>query len=515
MAGREPLERAALQPRLLAQMHGPGGSGTVEGIDHRLMASWRRSQDYGVPLDDVDPLFTGSYDTESLFFECGQEVLRALHSTLSMEPISLMLTDADGLVINRLCGDSSLTRDLDAVHLAPGFSFSEREAGTNGLALALADRVPTLVRAEEHYVLSLCTYTCAAVPVWDPHLGRLEGSINLTMWSRQSSDLLLALAQSAAANTTALMLARSRGRSSRTAPRGEVFRVAAVRLEPGSGTARALSSAWQGAFDQAHAAMRDGRVVAAVGEPGSGRTTVLAQAERQTRPRGRILAVSPPSPQDAAAWLSLWTPELGKPHTSVIVGDVDMLPTWVAEQLRDLLLKVRAQQLEGPEATTASVPLSVTAERFEDIPGPLAALVDTVIGVPPLRDRQEDVLPLALHFASQARGRQVDFTAAARHALTGCAWPGNAEQLRRVVTSAARRTELIGIQHLPAEVLSDSTHHLPRIRAFEREEIVRVVTRPGATMRRAADELGMSRATLYRKVSQYGIRLPREEGRPG
>ena len=53
-----------------------------------------------------------------------------------------MLTDADGLVLNRLSGDTSLLRALDAVHLAPGFAYAERTAGTNGLGLALADRVP-------------------------------------------------------------------------------------------------------------------------------------------------------------------------------------------------------------------------------------------------------------------------------------------------------------------------------------------------------------------------------------
>ena len=51
--------------------------------------------------------------------------------------------------------------------------------------------------------------------------------------------------------------------------------------------------------------------------------------------------------------------------------------------------------------------------------------------------------------------------------------------------------------------------HLPRIRAFEREEMVRVLTRPGVTIENAARELGMSRATIYRKLAQYGIQLPR------
>jgi hypothetical protein len=477
-------------------------------LPDRLLASWQRSQDYGVPLEQVDPAFTGTFDQDSLFVECGREVLTQLHRTLAAEPVSLMLTDAEGLVLNRLCGDHALLRALDSVHLAPGFAYSERETGTNGLGLALADRTPTLVRAEEHYALSLCTYTCAAAPVFDPVTGRLEGSVNLTTWSQSSHELLLALAQSAANNTSALMLARSQGRSPRPTARGEVFRVEASRLEPGSGTLQSLSPAWTEALLSSSAAMSSGRVVAAVGEIGSGRTTLLAQAERRSRPRERILAASAPPPQDASAWLSLWTPELGKLHTAVIVRDADALPTWVAQRLYELMTRIR-ELGQG-----AAVPFSMTAQRFEDIPTPLASLVETIVQVPALRDRPEDVLPLAQHAAMRARGRQVGFTPAAQTALADYAWPGNVRELHRVVKQAAHRTDVIDLRHLPTALLSDSTHRLTRIETFERDEIVRILTQPGITMRAAAAELGMSRATVYRKIAQYGIRIPSAERRP-
>ncbi len=207
------LERADLHRDLESLVPVPVSGAPVDTVPARVRASWLRSQEYGVPLSDIQPVFTGSYDEGSLFYECGRDVLTDLHHTLASEPVSLMLTDADGLVLNRLCGDHDLLRELDTVHLAPGFAYSEREAGTNGLGLALADRLPTLVRAEEHYALSLCTYTCAAAPVLDPVSGRLEGSVNITTWSRSSSELLLALAQAAAGNTSALMLARGRGRA--------------------------------------------------------------------------------------------------------------------------------------------------------------------------------------------------------------------------------------------------------------------------------------------------------------
>jgi hypothetical protein len=290
-------QRARLQRR-------PDGGSAAHDLSRpvlgRLLASWQRSQDYGVSPDTVEPVFTGTLDDTSLFFQCGLEVLTDLHRSLAGEPVSLMLTDPAGLVLNRLSGDHALLRTLDAVHLAPGFAYSEREAGTNGVGLALADRVATLVRAEEHYATSLCGYTCAAVPVIDPVTGRLEGSINLTTWADTGGGLLLALAQSAAGNTQALMLNRSLGRAPLRAPRGEVFRVEPSRLEPGSGRLTTLSTAWTAALEVATGALVQQKVVAAIGEPGSGRTTLLAQALRAARPRGRILAASAPDPVDVA-----------------------------------------------------------------------------------------------------------------------------------------------------------------------------------------------------------------------
>lgn len=470
-------------------------------IPRRLLASWQRSEDYGIPLDTVEPVFTGTDDLGSLFVQCGNEVLADLQRTLFNEPISLMLTDADGVVLSRVSGDHGLLVALDDVHLAPGFVYSEREVGTNGLGLALADRAPTLVRADQHYARSLCAFTCAAVPVLDPTTGALEGSVNLTTWSRSSSQLLLALARSAASNTAALMLARTNGRRPRPTPRGQVFRVEAPRLEPGSGTLHSLSDTWNSAVGRAERAMSDGRVVAAIGEPGAGRATLLAQAARHTYPRDRILSAGVPAPSDIQTWLGLWTPEIGKAHTAVVVRDVDTLPAWVAERLRDLVNR--------SAGNTPSVPFAVTAQRFEDIPAALAGLVDTVVAVPPLRERSADVLPLAAHIAKRTRGRDVDFGPAAVRALVNYGWPGNIDQLVEVVTHAASRTDVIDIADLPSEVLAGRGHHLSRIEAFERGEIVRVLAGGAGTMAEAAQELGMSRATLYRKIAQYDLHVPR------
>ncbi|SFJ38703.1 regulatory protein, Fis family [Amycolatopsis sacchari] len=458
-------------------------------VPARLRASWQRSERYGVPPDEVQPVFTGTVDEGSLFYECGSEVLRGLHATLANEPVSLMLTDSEGFVLSRLCGDSTILRSLDRVHLAPGFSYAERNAGTNGLGLALADRAPSLVSAEQHYCSGLWGYTCAAAPVLDPATGALLGSVNLTTWSQSSKELLLAVAQAAAGNTAALMMARGSGHAARPAPRGEVFRVYSDRLpEP------RLSGAWQDALAEAEGAIARGRVVVVSGEPGVGKTALASAARRAVRPRERVLNARPPAPQDADAWLALWTPELGKPDTCVIISGVDALPVSAAEELAAALSAV-------PAAVPA--PFTLTAEDPAAIPDVLGELADTVVEVPALRYRPDDVEPLARSFAGRSR-----FTPAAMRALQAYQWPGNVRQLRDVVRQAATRADVIDTRHLAPEVFTGGTRRLTRMEAVERDEIVRCLTQPGASVAKAASLLGMSRATIYRKIAHYDIKVP-------
>ncbi|WP_405421393.1 helix-turn-helix domain-containing protein [Pseudonocardia alni] len=455
----------------------------------RISASWARSETYGAPTEAVDPAFTGAVDDGSLFARCGGEVLAGLHEGLPGEPISLMLTDADGIVVSRLCDERALLDALDRTYLAPGFAFGEREAGTTGLGLALADRVPSLVRGDEHYCTGLWGYTCAAAPVLDPVDGSLLGSINLTTWSQRSDGLLLALARTAAGQTSALMLAHARGASPRRAPRGEVFRVAP---QPVGGTA-ALGPAWAAALDEVRDALRDGARVGVVGEPGAGKSALLAAALRAVRPRHRVLHARPPAAEDAVSWLSLWSPELGKDDTAVIAGRVHELPAPVATRLAALVRSL-------PRAS-----LSVTAGCVDGIPDALSRLLDVVVEVPALRHRPEDVPVLAAHFARDG----VTFTDAAARALRTYSWPGNVEQLRRTVRDAAARSSLVDVRHLPPELLATRSGSLTRIESLERDELVRCLTEHGMSVTRAAETLGISRATAYRRVQRYGITTSR------
>jgi hypothetical protein len=466
----------------------------------RLRASWRRSEQYGLDHDEVTPVFTGSLDTGSLLYECAHQVLTDLQAAIANEPVSLMVADRDGLVLARLCSDPAINSALDRVHLAPGFYYAERNAGTNGLGLSLADRTPSLVRAGDHYCTELRGYTCAAAPVLDPLSGEVAGTINLTTWSDSSSDLLLGLAQTAAGATSGLMLVRSTGRTVQPAPRGQVVHVVGGHLAAGTGDP-CTSAGWRSAIDAAATAVATGRVSAMVGEPGTGKATLAALASRRLSGRRRILHARAPEAADAAAWLELWTPELRSPDVCIIVSGTHRLPAWAAGELAQIL---GAARCAGPQPQ----PFVLTAPDFAIIPDEVAALVDAVVEAPPLRLRGEDVAPLAHHFALEERHRPLTFTPRATCALTAYHWPGNVGQLRRVVRDAAARADVIDLHHLPPEVFDGGRRVLTRLERLERDEIIRCLTAPHTTMTGAAEELGIGRATLYRKIAQYDITLP-------
>ncbi|GAA1615088.1 helix-turn-helix domain-containing protein [Actinoplanes couchii] len=462
----------------------------------RLRASWLRSERYGVSPDHVDPVFSGTIDTGSLLYSCASEVLSGLQATIANEPVALMIADRDGMVLARLCPDTTIQRSLDRVHLAPGFSYSERVTGTNGLGLSLADRAPTLVKAEEHYCTGLRGYTCAAVPVLDPVHRELVGSVNLTTWSGSSSALLLALAQAAASATSALMLARGAGRTLPPAPRGEVFTVIGGSLASADGDP-CVSAAWHAALDGAATAVQRGRGLAVLGAPGSGRSTLAALARRRAPDRPHLLHVRAPDAGAVAGWLALWTPELAKPGTCVIISGADTLPAWAAGDLAHLLAAA------SPDRWV------LTAPDLAALPAELSALTAAAVTVPGLAQRPDDVLPLAHHFAARVRHRPAVFTPRAVAALTAYHWPGNTRQLRRIVRDAANRATTIDLQHLSTELLDGPARQLTRLETLERDEIARCLTEPGQTMTRAAEELGISRATLYRKTAYYRITVPR------
>ena len=135
------------------------------------------------------------------------------------------------------------------------------------------------------------------------------------------------------------------------------------------------------------------------------------------------------------------------------------------------------------------------------------------IHLPPLRERRVDLPLLVRHILSEQRaitGRHVEaVNDEAMQALLAYEWPGNIRELKNTLGYAVIHCAgtAIELEDLPPEVLERATPVIPPsdLPGDERERIVAALARAGGERKAAAALLGVSRATLYRRMAHYGI----------
>jgi DNA-binding NtrC family response regulator len=164
-------------------------------------------------------------------------------------------------------------------------------------------------------------------------------------------------------------------------------------------------------------------------------------------------------------------------------------------------------------ATNADLPGEIDGGRFrEDL---LYRLNTVVIHLPPLRERPEDIEPLSNHFLAHYAGRYrkpiTGFDDAARKALRTHRWPGNVRELghavERGVLMADPSATLISARHLGLQDTRgvEASPDALSLEDAERVFILKVLARHNGDVRLAAQQLGMSRSALYRRLQQYGV----------
>jgi DNA-binding NtrC family response regulator len=134
------------------------------------------------------------------------------------------------------------------------------------------------------------------------------------------------------------------------------------------------------------------------------------------------------------------------------------------------------------------------------------------IAIPPLRERADDILPLARHFLAQA-GREAGktikgFTPGAEQRLMGYGWPGNVRELKNLVERAVilSSSDVIDAHDLhlnPAPLVTPSSDQAPALvplEEIERSHIRAVLARVHGNRSAAARILGITRQTLRKKI---------------
>jgi DNA-binding NtrC family response regulator len=198
---------------------------------------------------------------------------------------------------------------------------------------------------------------------------------------------------------------------------------------------------------------------------------------------------------------------------SVLLTEVDALD----EEAQAYWARIARGRGLGPRVlatASAAFPLRIHEEGFEASLG--NALLRFSVQVPTLRERPSDVSEIASHFAAEiARelGRpEHGLSEDALEALRSTRWPGNVAELRRVVEralafSAGHEVSGEEVNAVLAEVRMSVAALRERHRSEERESLLRALSEHGGNIARAAQQLGRSRAALYRLAHKHGVAL--------
>lgn len=287
-------------------------------------------------------------------------------------------------------------------------------------------------------------------------------------------------------------------------------------------------------------ARTDRTALLVTGEPGTGKRTI-ARLLHDLSPRSDAPCLETAAGTDdpSALEATLFGIEAGHDGTiareglveladggSLIVTQIGEAPLGVQGELARMLenrsIRRRGGAREVPvdvrliATTSASLGDAVAAGTLrEDLWHRLNVLP---LVVPPLRDRsRDDILALlkrtVREFAPGLPGAPVRFSEEALERLLNHAWPGNLREMRNLVERAllvARGGEQIGIEHLPGEFRArpgpfDRRHTPLTMDEVERMHIERTLKFHAGNRTRAAEELGISRATLIAKIKKYAI----------
>jgi len=569
----------------------------ADQVRDTILASWWRSRRWNVAADRIDMSYIRDPDLDTPLTRSAMPVLRHLRENLEGQPISVILTDADGVVLSRMTADHDLDRHLDSVQLAPGFSYAEEFVGTNGIGTALEGGQPMHVFGHEHYAENLEDLACAGVPIHHPISGKTIGAVDLTCWRKDADPLLIALAKTTADQITQALLTagsapefellqeylhacrhtagivlglnndmvmmneaarqtldpgdqvvllgqaadalasphpgpvvvempsgikarllcrpvRGRGR-----PSGGVVHVKLIE-EDGARTAEASAqpparmflpglvgsgALWLRGCHQVDAVYCSGEWLALEGEQGTGKLAVLRATHQRRNPAGRFHVIDA---ADAAegSWQAQARSELLDGEGGLVIRHVDQLN---ARRMHALAAALQEAQAAG-RADSLWVAVTLSQGRTSTELARLLRFFPSTVELPPLRHHIEDLHDLVPFFLGKLNQHGLTCSPKAMQLLLRTSWPGNIEQLwqvlRRVVQH--RRTGAIQPNDLPPECWTVSRRLLSPLESMERDAIVLALLDSGGNKVKAAESVGMSRATIYRKIHEYGIVAP-------
>jgi len=540
--------------------------GCERGVQSRILESWQRCGSGGlnpyernIPAPVESSQFNKRMQENLEIVELYQFYIRRFSGLLEQLGACSFVCDTDGYILSR-AGYGKVLHFFDNISLSEGSSCSEKVIGTNAPSLALIVREPVVVTADEHYTKTYHPAFCAASPILDENRNLL-GCVDITKFfdpniSEELRKHLLNLAISLSDMIrNEVFLARltksspsyrsawgsapreprvpSNGDTHDDRPRPTIARIV--------GSAPPLAKAMQTARAYGR---KEGNILL-LGETGTGKE-LFARAihDEGERASGPFVAVN-----CAAIPLELAESELfgyergaftgarteGHPgkfemahQGTIFLDEINSMPLAIQAKILRVVETKRVTRINGKREIPVDVRIIAASNRV--LADEVAAgtfrkdlfyrLNVLPLRVPALRDMKEDI-PALLEAFFLTSGREHGIcrkriSPEALRRLVSYDWPGNVRELKNCseYLCFTVETDEVAEHHLPPEILDrrvEAVEPAPaqeepkNLGSLERMFLIETMRRFHGNAVEAAQTLGISRSTLYRKLKKHGI----------
>jgi DNA-binding NtrC family response regulator len=179
----------------------------------------------------------------------------------------------------------------------------------------------------------------------------------------------------------------------------------------------------------------------------------------------------------------------------------------------------KAQEVDVRIISATNLPAAELRDEKRFRPDLLFRLNTVEISIPPLRERRDDILPIANHYAdiyARKYGKKgKPFSESSRTALVEYEWPGNVRALRHAIERATILSTHSALEPEDLQLTDDSSTAMQATVAvlptvlnldqMERAAIEKSLLKHGFNISHAAKELGLTRASLYRRMEKHDI----------
>lgn len=267
------------------------------------------------------------------------------------------------------------------------------------------------------------------------------------------------------------------------------------------------SPGWLRACASVRQAMASQQWLIVDGEHGVGKFSLVKSTHYAETPERHFRMLDAANAGESPdAWLEVVQAEFDGPPGTLVLRHLDLLPESLLGPLSEVLMQNAARSRAG-EAHWVVATRDQEAANAE-VAAQLVPIFDATVTVEPLRHRPEDIramVPVILRGLTGSE--ELQLSSRAVNQLQRHPWPGNTTQLQQVLRKlvSTKRRGLVDLQDLPAECMAVGRRTLSPLESLERDAIVTALRDHRGNKASAAEHLGMSRATIYRKIREYSI----------